>query len=481
MKQFMTVILTGILCIFLLASCGADGKPVSTDTGSEGTGNAADTEKVRDYDPYQGERKTVHTVEIETEPVYEGTPLDDPSLYCAGPKEPEVYDPNAAQKTFRIISAAHSDGVFAVVYGECAMGALVTCETADGVNSVQSVGGCFAMRVRCLSETLEGVFTQSYNGEQIGEELNYKGKLVYSSYENDPSWCAMIGYNNQGFFQKMLPDFQGQNLLDADTIKNLTDKFTKRVEAMKGFGENGCELICILVPASMTTYEDLVPEQYQRATGITKFDQIVKLLRDAGVTVLDERNTFRAHKYDALPLYYKYDSHWTDYGAYLAYVDLFDYISDRFPDAAPRRFDEFEWNWGWYTEGDMPLYFDVDTGGKIYEYTVVRKIAFSGGMANTFKKVERYINPKSVAYTSYSDLLRNGTTYSTGRKNLPSMHVFRSSYGSQIFDILPERCNKTVYQSMFSYAFNAAAIKKEQVDYVVYLLSEWNFDEILNS
>ena len=77
------------------------------------------------------------------------------------------------------------------------------------------------------------------------------------------------------------------------------------------------------------------------------------LLEDVGVHTFDLTALFEAHKNDEYKLYWKTDSHWTDYGAYLAYEALFDYISEAFPAAAPRQFSEFTWQEDYYYGGDI--------------------------------------------------------------------------------------------------------------------------------
>ena len=83
---------------------------------------------------------------------------------------------------------------------------------------------------------------------------------------------------------------------------------------------------------------------------------------------------FEPHKYDEMPLFQHFDSHWTDYGAYLAYVALFEHISERFPAAAPLPIDAFDWNPDYYQSGDMPMYLSLPPE-EIMDYGYYRKFA----------------------------------------------------------------------------------------------------------
>ncbi len=417
-------------------------------------------------------------VELKRDHPVEAVPLDDPSLYSAGPRIPEVYDP-ADTRELKVLGASYSDGFWAVAYGQCKVGALVTATTSDGdVFTVQSEGGCFALRFYAPKIHTQLIVSESYNGQQIGNPIVWNGGVITSSYEEDLNWSVLIGGNNQGFYYKMIPDYECSNLLPDSTISSVTEKIRGRVEKLSEIGD-GCEIIYMLVPASMSVFPELVPDTVEKGDGETRYDQVKNLLEDAGAKVLDLRPVFAEHKNDALPLYYDMDSHWTEYGAYLAYVELFDYISDRYPAAAPRKFDEFSWDWDYYTRGDMPWYFDVDQGGLVYEYTFKRNPKFE--LPAFLKGLNRFKLKNSVSYPAYIDDVSAGATYKTGNAELPDLYVYRNSYGAALWDILAERSNKCVFNTMFSYTFNIAQIKNADPDYIVFVVTEWELNNIYDN
>ncbi len=413
----------------------------------------------------------------ETKPAVEEVPLENPDEYAAPAKIPEVYDPAAENRALKIFGAAVSDGDYIAVYGECAAGALVSVKNDQGTFTVPSFGGNFAARVKNPAGTVSLEVTQSANGTQIGDAVTWSGNVLRPNYGSD--WGVWLGGDSQGFFHKMIPDFTHTNLLDQATLDSVRTRYASRVEALKTVGD-GCEMIALLIPSAMTVYPELVPAEVAvPGEGESRFDQMVKVLTEAGVTVIDVRETFAKHKNDSLPLYYRYDSHWADYGSYLAYVELFDYISDRYPDAAPRKFSEFTWDWGYYTDGDIPYYFDIDHGGVIYEYTYQRKMNFDRIPA--VKGLLRYTKGDSLAYRSYSDEIVTGKTYNSGREKLPDLYVYRNSYGAGIYDLILERSDKITFNPTFSYTYNIAQIKKTVPDYVVYIMSEWDFGNIIDN
>ena len=97
------------------------------------------------------------------------------------------------------------------------------------------------------------------------------------------------------------------------------------------------------------------------------------------------------------------------------------------------------------------------------------------------KGLLRYKKGDSLAYRSYSDEIVTGKTYNSGREKLPDLYVYRNSYGAGIYDLMLERSDKITFNPTFSYTYNIAQIKKTVPDYVVYVMSEWDFGNIIDN
>jgi len=400
-------------------------------------------------------------------------PADD---YSAGPFKAEVYDPSVNNDPIYVYGASYSDSFSGVIFGKCAVGATVKVSLPKGDYTVQSEAGRFAVRIKPGAQKINAVITQWYDGKQIGEAVNWSGRVKVPNH-GESNFTAIIGYSNQGFFEKMVPYFANTNLLDDAAADTISVRIKNRADQLKTLAD-GCEIIYLIAPSVITTYPEVVPESVAvKGEGKSKLDQTFELLRNAGVKVIDVRDTFKAHKNDALPLYYNFDSHWTEYGAYLAYVELFNYISEKFPAAAPRKFDEFNWTESYFTLGDMPYYFTVDGADLVSEYSVLRTMNFE--TSPVIKAIRRYTKSNSLAMRSCSDEMLNGKTYRTNRSELPNLYVIRNSYGMQMYDLIPERGNTTVMNPCFTYTYNLANITRNDPDYVIYIISEWDIDEIL--
>ena len=268
-------------------------------------------------------------------------------------------------------------------------------------------------------------------------------------------------------------DFEGTNLFPEQSLNQMKDRVSARLAQMHQYNKDA-EIIYTIVPSPMTIYPELVPERYNQTKGVAAFDQVTGKLKEAGATVIDLRDTFKAHKNEEMPLYYKLDSHWADYGAYLAYVELFEHISKKYPDAKPRGIDDFKWTADYYTSADACLYLGIPQV-QVKEYGYYREFDFAD--PGKITSVPRYRGMQLI----YNDLTCDEKVFTTNRSNLPSCVVFRDSYSAAIYDLIPERMDKTHYIGMWSYAWQNWTINNEKPDYVIYIVSEWNAKEIVNN
>jgi alginate O-acetyltransferase complex protein AlgJ len=84
--------------------------------------------------------------------------------------------------------------------------------------------------------------------------------------------------------------------------------------------KSGIPFFVVIGPDKHTIYPEFLPKHLSKK-GITPGDQIIA--RPMGFGILDLRPILLAQKKEAsLPLYYKTDSHWNEYGAYLAYRSI---------------------------------------------------------------------------------------------------------------------------------------------------------------
>ena len=461
--SLITVLL--LLCTLILAACDNGTSDVQSTPESQEESSSAPESTEESKELSKEESKEESTQESKEESKQESVAESSDEVVKEVTKLPTQY----VEGGISLEAASFSEKPYFALVGRCSEGATVTGEANGETVTSKSYHGWYSLRLKCTGKNVDVKISQSIDGTQIGETLEYRIKPVTPSSD---MWPTVTGGDFQFFFQKMLPDFQGNNVPSGGVLNNLSARVKLHLEALRKVNPNA-EIVYMIVPSSMTTYPELVPSQYKQATGATKLDKTMEAIERGGGTVINLKSIFAEHKNDEMPLYYKLDSHWSDYGAYVAYNALFEHISEKFPSAAPRPESDFDWNEGYYNSGDMAYYLAMSQS-KIKEYSYYR--TFKDKVPASVTQFNRYDSATSL---TYSDEMTWENTIVTGNSDLPNCIVMRDSYSTQMYDILAERMNRTVYRGMWGYSWDNWLITSEKPDYIIYLIAEWNIDAIL--
>lgn len=370
-----------------------------------------------------------------------------------------------------VLYCSYSEKPYFAMVGTCAEGAVVTAQIGGETYSSQSYKGWFSLRLPCEGGSVDVTLTQTVDGEAFDIPREYTARPKTPGAD---MWPVVTGGDFQFFFQKMLPDFQHKNGYADSVYASLTSRIETRLDQLHSYNPDA-EMIYLIVPSAMTVYPELVPEEYAQGSGMSRLDKTVEAINNAGATAIDLTALFKEHKNDEMPLYYKLDSHWADYGAYVAYNALFEHISQKYPEAAPRTADEFDWNPDYYESGDMTYYLAMSQQ-QVKEYAYYRTFNFDA--PKNITSIPRY---RSDTMLCYSDNVTWEHTIKTNRSELPSCMVMRDSYSTQIFDLIAERMDTTHYLGMWNYTWDNSAINREQPDYIIYIVAEWNLDSVVYS
>lgn len=95
-----------------------------------------------------------------------------------------------------------------------------------------------------------------------------------------------------------------------------------------------CELVIMIPPNKSSLYPEYMPAMIKRAQAPSRADQLITALRKCGLTVIDPRESFAKAPVGA-PLYYLRDTHWTPYGADIAWRDLLAVVYPNLPSPPP--------------------------------------------------------------------------------------------------------------------------------------------------
>lgn len=401
---------------------------------------------------------TVTTAETETETVIE---LTDPVA-------------QAAEDGFSLTVTAHSAPTRVVLGGRCAVGAKIHIEGGirDYVFGTDYTSWMVEVDIKETGESLLYI-RQELDGRMsvpltVEVEKNNAADL---SHHGD--FVPSMGDHFQGLFRQQLADWMGTNLLSEREKENVSKAVKEKVRFCE---YNDIELIYMVVPNQCLLYPEIMPEDRfpRSASDVTLLDQFTEIATEAGATVLDVYSVFEEHKYDEFKLFHKTDSHWTEYGAYWGYHTLMTEVAKKFPDAAPL---EIEGNLRFYTKevesGDMMTYFGVPN------HLVPETATFVEWLIDCPNRIEFYKPNRCENENSVISKDRVVTNPNAKDKNLPRVMFIRDSYSFGIHSFINQSFSKIFWNYTWDYQFRKSDIKKADVDYLVYLISEKNMRSIL--
>ena len=113
-------------------------------------------------------------------------------------------------------------------------------------------------------------------------------------------------------------------------------RLQERLEAdEKIFAERKIPYLVVIVPNKNTIYSEYLPDTIRKFRSTTRLDQFMEhIRRNSRVTVLDLREALFKAKNNH-PLYWKTDSHWNSYGAYIGYTEILRRLSVQLPALKP--------------------------------------------------------------------------------------------------------------------------------------------------
>lgn len=138
------------------------------------------------------------------------------------------------------------------------------------------------------------------------------------------------------------PQFKGwrgvERFSDAE-LEHWAATLDRRRRLLAG---RGAAFFVLIAPDKHSIYPETLPRDIPAKTRDNRFDQVVAYVRAhyPELTVVDPRPALTAAK-ERFLVYYPLDTHWTDYGAFIAYRELAGAIRATRPDFPRRTLDDY--------------------------------------------------------------------------------------------------------------------------------------------
>ena len=153
--------------------------------------------------------------------------------------------------------------------------------------------------------------------------MSLNTKIQYTLFDKINSNDVISGKNGWLFYQGeggiSINDYQAKTLYTEKQLKKILNNVT---ELQKWCDDNGMEFVLMLMPNKEHIYREYMPDGIEEVHEEKNIDLVVDYIRensDIKVVYPKEELLKAKEKYD---VYYKYDTHWNDLGAYEGYKAL---------------------------------------------------------------------------------------------------------------------------------------------------------------
>lgn len=155
-------------------------------------------------------------------------------------------------------------------------------------------------------------------------------------FRHSPTFVALVGKDDWLFYvgDWALHDYLGDGGgMEPERIERWADLINRRRQRLETLGVH---YLLAVAPNKEKVYPEYLPERIRRHAGTTRLEALGVRMRtsDAAAHFLDLSDVLRQGK-DEKQTYFKTDTHWTDPGAFIAYLEIMRRLHESFQDIKP--------------------------------------------------------------------------------------------------------------------------------------------------
>jgi len=207
-------------------------------------------------------------------------------------------------------------------------------------------------------------FSKAFN-DYYNDHFKFRGEIIYlynlikvKWFNVSPTPRVLVGKDGWLFFDQ--PDLRPGTV---DYYRSLTPFSPEELHQWKEVLEHryrwlsrrGVLYLFVIAPNKNTIYPEFMPDHIRKVRKDSRMDQLVEYLkRHSRVPLLDLRQPLRKAK-KKYPVYSKTDTHWNDFGAYIAYREIIKYLSRYFEGAKPLPLSRYQIDIDDHMGGDLAI------------------------------------------------------------------------------------------------------------------------------
>lgn len=214
--------------------------------------------------------------------------------------------------------------------------------------------------------------------------------------------------------------------------------------------QRGIDYLLILVPDKSSVYPEYLPDSLRPLYRRSRLDQLAAYLRtNSDAAVLDVGEALRASKNES-PVYYKTDSHWNEYGAWIAYREIVTTLAHRFENVSPLPRSDFRLR----MRKNRP-------GGNLAVMLSLHKTLFREGRSKLIPRTPFRYERADLPAVRLSRSVKADAFQCDGA-GFPKAVMFHDSFGRKLKSFLPEHFSRVVFIRDWGFRFHGEVIEKEK-------------------
>lgn len=226
----------------------------------------------------------------------------------------------------------------------------------------------------------------------------------------------------------------------------------------------GSDYLLVIAPEKSTIYPEFMPTHVPRIGQQTRLDQLVSYLAEnSDLQVIDLREAL-VEAGAQHPTYYRTDTHWTDWGAFVVYQQIMMRLSERHPDLQLKSASNYTFH---------------------AQETVGGDLAGMLGLKDILKDQAIVAEPADLVHAQQADTgiapLPNVPEWNQPEArevpdlDAPTAIVFRDSFGKALIPFLSEHFRRSLY--LHRYGLSETAILQERPRIVIQEMAERELQE----
>jgi hypothetical protein len=247
---------------------------------------------------------------------------------------------------------------------------------------------------------------------------------------------------------------RGEPLFPPFTPRQL-DYWRRVLEARRDWlAQRGVRYLFTIAPSKYTIYPEYLPDTFRRTGEETRLDQFVAYMKaHSDLEILDLRpELYRAKS--SRQVYYKTDTHWNVYGAFVAYQAIISRLSKWFPSLQP------------VSESDCQVTTVNSPGGDI-----VRVLGLTGLVREDAPAIRLRSTPYRVLFSvPVSQAEQVNMVAERDDADLPRLVMLHDSASTRLMPFMAQHFSRTVFA--WPLRFDTELIESERPDVVVEEIGE---------